>query len=300
MKILVLRTGALGDTILLSPVLQNLRDAFPRAEIHLLGHPERVRLLLGPPNADRVFSSEDPRWLDLHRETKPKPETEKWIAGYRLVVCYSSRPGGRVERNLGEILGDRFVWGAAVPTADCTRHYVGFSLEPLRKAGLPASIRTPAVSASGKRIEEPAPDHPLIVIHPGAGGMRKRRPLEFFLQTAEILESTTDAECRFILGPAETDLEEGVRADGRTVRSGMTLEELTGLLRAARGYIGQDSGVSHLAAALGIPTVAIFTTTDPAVWRPLGENVLVLDIRHGLTDQATMKQACDYLKNRVE
>jgi heptosyltransferase-2 len=72
---------------------------------------------------------------------------------------------------------------------------------------------------------------------------------------------------RWCAGPEE-DLAGAVRIDD--------LYHLACWLRQARLYVGNDSGISHLAAAVGIPTVAIFGPTDPAVWAPRGAHVAVV------------------------
>jgi ADP-heptose:LPS heptosyltransferase len=58
--------------------------------------------------------------------------------------------------------------------------------------------------------------------------------------------------------------------------TGVSVPHLAAVLAESRGYFGNDSGVSHLAAALGVPTVAVFGPTDPAVWAPLGPEVSVV------------------------
>ena len=83
---------------------------------------------------------------------------------------------------------------------------------------------------------------------------------------------------RWCAGPEE-QLENAVRIDN--------LYELARWLQTARLYIGNDSGITHLAAAVGIPVVAIFGPTDPAVWGPRGDRVRTL---HGKLDEITVDQ----------
>ena len=58
------------------------------------------------------------------------------------------------------------------------------------------------------------------------------------------------------------------------MRSGLALEELAGVLASASLYLGNDSGVTHLAAAVGAPTIAVFGPTDPVIWAPVGPRVI--------------------------
>jgi ADP-heptose:LPS heptosyltransferase len=111
------------------------------------------------------------------------------------------------------------------------------------------------------------------VLHPGSGGRAKRWPVARFAELASRLSEPVV----WLLGPAERDdgqardVGEGVG----TILDRLTLRELAGVLAACRLYVGNDSGVSHLAAALGAPTVAVFGATDPSVWAPRGERVTI-------------------------
>jgi len=114
------------------------------------------------------------------------------------------------------------------------------------------------------RIPVPvAPVENFVAIHPFSGSPRKNWPLDRFRAVAERL----DCPVRWIAGP-EDSLEGALRYND--------LYELACWLSTARVYIGNDSGVSHLAAAVGVPVVAIFLTTDPSVWAPRGRQVVAL------------------------
>ena len=102
-----------------------------------------------------------------------------------------------------------------------------------------------------------------VVIHPFSGSPRKNWPLSCF----EALAGDLSCEVEWIAGPEE-ELPESHRRDN--------LLELAAWIRGARLYIGNDSGITHLAAATGVSTVALFGPTDPRVWAPRGENVTVL------------------------
>ena len=110
----------------------------------------------------------------------------------------------------------------------------------------------------------PAPREDFAVIHPFASSPAKRWPMENFRAVAETLAMPV----RWCAGPEEP-LDCAVRFDD--------LYELAGWLSRARVYIGNDSGISHLAAAVGTPVVAIFMTTDPQIWAPRGNRVAVLN-----------------------
>ncbi len=115
------------------------------------------------------------------------------------------------------------------------------------------------------RIDVPAaPREDFIVIHPFASSPSKRWPLDLFREAAALLPCPV----RWLAGPEER-LDEAVRIND--------LYELACWLSRARLYIGNDSGISHLAAAVGVPTLAIFLASDPLVWAPRGQHVRVLE-----------------------
>ena len=121
---------------------------------------------------------------------------------------------------------------------------------------------------------------PLWAIHPGSGSSHKNWPLEQFLDVAQELLAGKKAQPIFILGPVEQETSAGtvkmIESRGFPILRNMTLPVLAGILSFCAGYLGNDSGVSHLAAALGLPTVVLFGPTDPFFWGPKGGKVRIL------------------------
>jgi ADP-heptose:LPS heptosyltransferase len=121
-----------------------------------------------------------------------------------------------------------------------------------------------------------------VFIHPGAGSPRKRWPLSGFLElTAQIKARRLKPE--FVVGPAEQDLLPELERRGANFRLPGDSLNLLALLRSGAAYIGNDSGVSHLAAWAGLPCVVIFGPTDPARWRPWGSRVEVVQAARDCT-----------------
>jgi heptosyltransferase III len=116
-----------------------------------------------------------------------------------------------------------------------------------------------------------------VALHPGSGAERKNWPMERFVDLAEQLAGR-DVGILWILGPAEKNV--AARAGDRFVREA-SLPVLVHILSRCILYVGNDSGISHLAAAAGAPCVVLFGPSDPAVWRPRGENVSVITARQG-------------------
>ena len=114
----------------------------------------------------------------------------------------------------------------------------------------------------------------LVVIFPGSGNPAKNWPAEKYAALASTLSKR--AGVAVILGPAESSLEAIFRERGVPVLKDLDLPTVAAIARLAVAFVGNDSGVSHLAAAVGTPGMAIFGPTDPARWRPLGHRIDVL------------------------
>jgi ADP-heptose:LPS heptosyltransferase len=119
-----------------------------------------------------------------------------------------------------------------------------------------------------------------IILHPGSGNKRKVWPLERFFGLSQILRDRLGSRILIILGPAEgSEVErvfEGMDPHAFIQVKGLSLLQLASVMEGCRLFIGNDSGVSHMASALGIPTMALFGPTDPRVWSPRGEKVWVV------------------------
>jgi ADP-heptose:LPS heptosyltransferase len=137
-------------------------------------------------------------------------------------------------------------------------HATDFYLDQVRELSSVAGSDIPRIPCQTARAN-------FAVIHPFSGSARKNWPLEKFRQVARGLERRLPV--RWCAGPEDPPLEGAVRIDD--------LYELACWLASARLYIGNDSGITHLAAAVGTPVLALFGPTDPGVWAPRGPNVRV-------------------------
>jgi ADP-heptose:LPS heptosyltransferase len=125
-----------------------------------------------------------------------------------------------------------------------------------------------------------------LVLHRGAGAAAKRWGTAGFADVAAWWRRR-GGEVTELLGPAEADL---ASLPGADARRALPLPAMTELLAQAAAYVGNDSGPSHVAGALGVPGVVLFGPTDPARWRPLSSRLEVLRALpaslgpHGFTD----------------
>ena len=203
-------------------------------------------------NCTRAISSTQLDLVGLADPPIPKSLADRLRAFDEVVSWYgSNRPDFR------EVM-PRWTFLKALPGDDCQEHASDFFLQQVggRTGTLPRiEIR---------RIDiPPVPSRQTIVIHPFSGSPSKNWPFDRYRQ----LEKQLAIPVEWTAGPDER-LERATRFD--------SLLDLARWIRGASAYVGNDSGISHLAAAVGIPSVILFGPTNPSVWAPRGRDVTIL------------------------
>jgi hypothetical protein len=266
-KILVLRGGALGDFIVTLPALAALRAHWPAATIELAGNATAAALGVARGLLDAAHSQHELRWAALHGGAPLPADFAAWLAPFDLVLNFWPDPGGQLARHFPRHRGQTFLAASAHPaTTPAAAHFCA----ALRPLGLDCSH-------FGFRLREWQPDARSIALHPGSGSPGKNWPLPRWRELC--LRLRADSHSLFIVsGEAEPD---GLLADLGPPLRHLPLNALADRLARCSLFLGHDSGVSHLAAACGVPCVLLFGPTDPAVWAPPGPHVQVL--RPGLS-----------------
>ena len=276
-RILVLRGGALGDFIVTLPALRALRERWPDARLELIGYPRVARLALRGGLVDVVHSLDQSgiaRFFAAHPVFSE--EQAEFVRSFDIVLSYLHDPQGVVRDNL-RAAGVRVLIDASPMVS--VRHAADHFLAPLESLAIYGADAAPRLAVR----RAPAAGPPLLAIHPGSGSPRKNWPLERFLAVAGAARDAGLA-VRFMLGEAEQALAGPVRAAGFDVWADRALDELPDLLAGAACYLGNDSGISHLAAACGCRSLVLFGPTDPALWAPRGD-VRILRAPGGDLDQ---------------
>ncbi len=124
-----------------------------------------------------------------------------------------------------------------------------------------------------------------LAVHPGSGSAAKNWPFDRFVQSARLLSA--GRPWLLVLGPAESHV---VPAADAVVARAVPLRRLGAVLARAGLLLGNDSGVSHLAAACGTRTLALFGPTDPTQWAPVGRAVLTLRAESGHVDDLGVEE----------
>ncbi len=301
---LIIQPGAIGDLILTLPLVRLLKEKCKLDRIDAIGHFERLRMIAGRSFIGRIFSQEE---AQLHRLFVDSAEFDveegdcliEQFRKYEWIVTFLADENGHFERNL--IYTASITHAAEIitlkpkPPTDFSEHAARYHLQQfaeqteLELAPEEDWLTEPLIEVS--EADRPAVQklltelnietfRPIVAIHPGSGGEHKCWPLDNFLKLAVRLR-TDLFEVVFLWGPAERErwgadavrLVEAVAP----VLVEASLADLASVLSCCTGYVGNDSGIGHLAGALGIPTISIFGPTNPRQWRPLGPKVSVCE-----------------------
>jgi heptosyltransferase-3 len=272
-EILCIRVGGLGDLLAALPSLGLLRRSLPGRRLILLGRPEYGKLLASAGVVDEVADAGGPEFADLLAGSEAaaasaRPRLERFS---RVFGWMNNRERGRAIEALLDSLGLRSAIagfdsssGRTVSRFFFERTAAALLLDP-DAATFDECARLPLPSVE--------PRERLVVIHPGSGGIEKRWPLDRFLEIARRL-----ADRGFVggiaLGEAEAGLVDEIKRaplpPGWQGLDRPPLSFLSHLLGRAALYIGNDSGVTHLAAACGTLVLALFLDKYLSAWAPFG------------------------------
>ncbi len=299
-KILVIRGGAIGDFLLTLPAISLLREAFPQARLEILGYEHIVSLATSGGYADAARSIE---YAAMAGFFNPKadldPELSAYFASFQQIVSYLYDPDGFFAGNLRRCGVKNLI--EASPKVDVEGDHATRQLaRPLERLALYLDHEVDVRLRMAAFHQEQAsavlqtcgggrdPELPLVAIHPGSGGERKNWPPERWEALGRWLFSLPEPIRPWVLlvgGESDVKTLEtlqtawaaDIQAAGRfIVAANQPLPDLAALLARCRLFVGHDSGISHLAAAVGLPCVLLFGPTDPDIWAPLQKDVIIL------------------------
>ncbi len=290
--ILVMHQGALGDFILALPALRTLRKAFPRAKLVIMGFPRILELVERRYYADEIFSIDQRGMATFFvRDASLDMTLSQFFGSFDLIVVFGKDGEGAVIGNLRRVCRGRIVPINSFPPWDEKVHLTDHLLKQFARHGFPAAEPVPRLYlkqsdrewARGFWQSKGVPwvgRSRVIVLHPGSGSKKKVWPLDRFLNLAGRLQDHLRSKILIVLGPAEGPevqkaFEEG-EPDAPILAKGLTLLQLASVMEGCGFFIGNDSGISHMAAALGLPTLVIFGPTDQRVWSPRGKKSWVV------------------------
>jgi heptosyltransferase-2 len=281
-RILVIRGGAIGDFILTLPAMAALRDRFPEAHLEVLGYPHIAQLALAGRLVDRVQPIEARGLAGFFAHAGTLDEaTAQYFARFDLILSYLFDPDDIFKMNVARCTRAQFIQGPHRPNETEPLHATQVYLKPLERLAIFGADPVPrlAINSQPSTLNQ-------LALHPGSGSEKKNWPEANWSALLQRLLADTQAPLLLIGGEAEGGRLERLAAGlppGRVqAAQSRPLAELAGVLAACKAFVGHDSGISHLAAALGLPTLVLWGETVEAVWRPQGRRIAILREPGGL------------------
>lgn len=271
----IIHQGALGDFIQGLPIGSGLAALYPGIRLDFVCRPAHAELVATQPYCAGALSCDGswlgPFFLETGWEKVPLPPA--FIRSEALF--WIGQPAGRaVAERLQARLGKPVHWLQSFPVPPRDQPVADFLLQQMRHLGYPLPTALPSLEGPSRPANRNG-----VLIHPGSGGRAKIWPLGCWHALIQWL-LTAQIPVRIVLGPADAplaDFAQAMAAAGCALELPMSLPRLSALMAASRLVVGNDSGVTHLAAALGLDTVAVFGPASPAMWRPRGPRVRVVN-----------------------
>lgn len=313
-RILVIRGGAIGDFILTLPAIQLLRANIAQSHIEVLGYKPIIELALAAGAADATRSLEHASMARLFAPQAPSEgELAEYFRSFNLIVSYLYDPDGHLRANM-ERMGVNTYLECAHRVVVGEGHASEQLARPLERLAMYLEDAAPmiAVGKAATSLDE----LPVVAVHPGSGSPKKNWPVPQWVEAGKDLAAgKMGTDVRLVLVTGEAELERGTTAQVLDGWRGLDflhwdhlpLTALAGRLAGAAAFLGHDSGISHLAAACGVPSLLFFGPTDAATWAPRNAGVQVahapegdlarLPLEAGMAEMRRFLQGLDLKKN---
>ena len=292
-RVLVIRRRYLGDIVLLGSVLRNLRLHWPSAWLSVLTEHAYTGVLPLNPDVDSAFTF--PRrateWLGFIRSLRRVgfthvldfDNTDKTALVTRLT---GAKTRATFDRELIPFrYGAFYTHTAKVTNAFYDSHHITETY-----LALPAAIGVPIVSHEVRLVPRDADlafaqklvarGGNKILVHPGTRSAFRVWPIDRFAMVCDLLQDKLGAQVFLTAGPGEQSLVAEIRGQAKThlvtLEAPRTPGGLAALLAQFDVFLCHDSGPMHVAAAVGTPVVALFSSQNTTIWRPLGARHTIL------------------------
>ncbi len=269
-KILVVRGGAIGDFILTLPALAALRKQFPQTSLEVLGYAHIASLATLAGYASGVKSIEAAALAGFFaRRGDLNDALSEYFATFNIIISYLYDPDGIFQENVARISKAQFIAGPHRPDERASTHATEVFLKPLERLTIFGADPVPRIDLR----QQDAGD--TLAVHPGSGSDKKNWPEERWAQLLKRAADETLWRVFLVGGEAEQDrvqrLSSFVPIQRLTVLMNQPLPQLARHLASCRAFVGHDSGITHLAAAVGLRGVALWGASNEQVWRPQSE-----------------------------
>lgn len=301
-RALIIQPGAIGDCILTLPLASFMKNALNLGNVDFLGHTEYIGIFPGRTCIDGVCSIDS---IDIHRlfidpnefVLADRDPLIKAFSEYSWIISFLGEPESNFEKNLIFTTNcshnSEVITLSSQPSDKHAEHMTDFLIRQfIDQCGL--SLQSISVTNQDCHIKATKtdmtkgkdllwefglePQKKLVVIQPGSGALNKCWHIDNYLSIVNELKSK-NTQVVFLLGPAELE-----RFGNETIQSmtnatkclaDLPLTEVLKILTCTNAFIGNDSGIAHLAAAMGINTCVVFGPTNPNIYKPVGPNVRV-------------------------
>ncbi len=280
-RILVLKPRAIGDVLLSTPILPNLRTEFPKATIDFFVEKFAAPVVEGNPFIDSVIS------IDTAEASPVSTIGRIRKTGYDLVIDLFSNPrtaiitmfSGAPYRVGFPFKWRKYAYNIIVIPRSGEVHNVEFNLDALRRIGIPIRTTQPTFILDNASREfadnfiktEGLSRDGFLTINIGGGWQTKRWPIEKFIDLCHQIEKNLGLPIVVLFGPSERDEALKISRSSKAISAPQTsLHQMGAIMKLSRLLITNDSGPMHIAAALMVPTLAIFGPTNPKLQGPYG------------------------------
>jgi heptosyltransferase-2 len=276
-RILVIRGGAIGDFILTLPAIAALRRQFPQAHLEVLGYPHIAQLAVAGGLADRVQPIEARGLAGFFaRGGTLEPDLMDYFSEFDVVISYLYDPDEIFKNNICRCLVGQFIVGAHRPDEADRIHATQVFLKPLERLAIFDADPVPHLALDPR----PSTLDSILALHPGNGSEKKNWPEAKWAGLIQQVMATTNWDLLLVGGEAEGERLRRLAAllpPARcAIAQGLPLAELARRIQSCAAFVGHDSGITHLAAAVGLPCIVLWADTLEEVWRPQGEPLVVL------------------------
>ena len=303
-RILVIRGGAVGDFVVTLPVLSALRAQFPTARLELVAYPAIASLALEAGLVDEIRPIESrPLAGFVARRGPLDAGWSEYFAGVNVLFTYLFDPDELFRGNLARVSKAQIIQGPHRPAEPDTIHVTAQLLQPLERLAIFDADPTPRVARLAAGLGPRDSAGPCIAVHPGSGGRHKVWPIESWKALLGWVLSRFPVRLLLVGGeadePAIRELERDLPAGRFDVCFQQPLPAVARRLAACSGFLGHDSGITHLAAACGCPGLVVWGPTNATVWRPRSERMTLIHAPEGRLEALTPATVVSALESLV-
>jgi heptosyltransferase-3 len=289
-NIVVIKLRYIGDTLLITPVLDALKGAFPNASIATVVNKGTEPVLLNNPATDAIIPVDRTASISNYASDMRLIRNSHFdlaidLTGADRSAFLARWSGAQVRMGYRghSFLRNHLFYNVLVDADEGALHKVDHHLAMVEAMGLPINDRTPKMYLTDEEMISTADllrkkglhsEMPFIVMHPGARRWYKSWPLEFFSRLGNRIVNELHIPVVLAGGEADQDavqnIQGGMSASCINVGAQLSLRKLACLLKMASLCVVNDSSPMHMAAAVGSPTISLFGLTDPNNWAPRG------------------------------